>query len=343
MKAIVCEKYGSPEVLQLQEVAKPSPKENEVLVKVHAASVTTADTMIRQGTPFYGRLFIGLFKPKHSIMGTGFAGVVEAIGEHVSQFEMGQEVFGETALGFGANAEYVCVPEDGVITTKSSNITFQEAAPICDGALTSFNFLKELAKVKLGQKVLIIGASGSLGTAAVQLAKAFGAEVTGVCSSRNVALVKSLGADHVIDYLKEDFRLNNSTYDIIYDTVGKSSFSQCKSSLSVNGLYLSPVLNMRLLFQMIWTTKSKKKALFEATGLKKPVELREMLKELKLMIENNLFSTVVGREYQLEQIAEAHRYIDRGHKVGNVVVNIIHNESDLVSTEDEQKVLTNTH
>jgi NADPH:quinone reductase-like Zn-dependent oxidoreductase len=321
MKAIVCTRYGSPEVLELKEVEKPVPKGNEVLIRVRASSVTAADGMMRKGSPFYGRLFIGLMKPKNPIPGTGFAGVIEAVGEDVKLFDEGDHVFGEIVLSLGTNADYVCVPEEGVLATKPANITFEEAAPVCDGALTSLSFLKDVAKIQRGQRVLINGASGSLGTAAVQLAKRYGAVVTGVCSSANVEMVKSLGADEVIDYTNEDFSRTGRTYDIIYDTVGKSSFSRCKGSLAEEGVYVSPVLGFSLLLQMLWTSKiGRKKAKFSATGIRPVSELRILLQELKELIETGGLRSVVDRRYRLEEIAEAHRYVEKGHKKGNVVI-----------------------
>ncbi len=325
MKAIVCTKYGSPDVLELKEVEKPTPKDNEVLIRVYAASVTAADGMMREGTPFYGRLFLGLMKPSNPITGTGFAGVIEAIGSDVKLFKEGDSVFGETGVGFSTNAEYVCVPQDGVLATLPNNMTYEEAAPVCDGALTSWSFLKDIGKIQSGQKVLINGASGSLGSAAVQIAKYFGAEVTGVCSTTNLEMVKSLGAEKVIDYTKEDFTKNGQTYDIIFDTVGKSSFSRCQGSLKENGAYLSPVLELPLLFQMIWTSKiGSKKAKFSATGLRPVSELRVLLNELKESIEAGKIKSVMDRSYPLEQTAEAHRYVDKGHKRGNVVIAVEH-------------------
>ncbi|MEP2669691.1 MAG: NAD(P)-dependent alcohol dehydrogenase [Cyclobacteriaceae bacterium] len=326
MKAIVATKYGSPEVFQLKEIAKPTPKANEVLVRIIASSVTAADTMMRRGTPFYGRLFIGLLKPNNPIPGTGFAGVVEAVGKEVTHFTEGDAVFGESVLGAGTNAEYVCVAENGVIISKPANISFAEAASICDGPLTSLNFLKNLAAIQPGQKVLINGASGSLGTAAVQLAKYFEAEVTGVCSTSNVELVKSLGADHVIDYTQEDFTKSNVRYDVIYDTVGKSSYSQAKKVLTANGAYISPVLNMTLLLQMMWTSLvGKKKAKFSATGILPLPALRDFLYEIRAMICAGYLKSIVDKQFSLEQIAEAHAYVDNGHKRGNVVLSM--NES----------------
>lgn len=327
MKAIVCTKYGSPDVLELQEVEKPTPKSNEVLVRVYASSVTAADCMMRKGTPFYGRLFLGLMKPNISITGTGFAGVIEAVGEEVKLFKEGDSVFGETGVGFSTNAEYVCLPEEGLLVTLPNNMTYEEAASICDGALTSWSFLKDIGKIQSGQSVLINGASGSLGSAAVQIAKYFGAKVTGVCSTTNLEMVKSLGADKVIDYTKEDFTKTDQTYDIIFDTVGKSSFSHCQGSLKAQGVYLSPVLSLPLLLQMMWTSNRSKKAKFSATGLRPISELRVLLNELKEVIEAGKIKLVMDRSYPLEQTAKAHRYIDKGHKKGNVVITVKHNKS----------------
>lgn len=321
MQAMVVTQYGSPEVLQLRKLEKPQPATNEILVKVRAASVTAADGMMRKGTPFYGRLFIGLMKPKHPIAGTGFGGIVEAVGSDVKSYRAGDSVFGESILGAGTNAEYVCVPEDGVIAHLPNAMGFEEAAGVCDGALTSINFLQKVVTIRPGQSVLIIGASGSLGTAAVQLAKHFGAEVTGVCSGPNAPLVKSLGADHVVDYTQEDFTRMGQTYDIIYDTLGKNSFSRCKSSLNKNGAYISPVLGMPLLFQMLWTSKlGSKKAKFSATGLKPVPELRVLLSELVELIEAGKLESVIDRRYRLDELATAHRYVEKGHKKGNVVI-----------------------
>ena len=328
MKAIVCTKYGSPNVLQLRDVEKPTPKDNEVLIKINASSVTAADTMMRKGSPVIGRLFIGLMKPKNPIPGTGFAGEIESVGNDVVQFKEGDQIFGESILVAGTNAEYVCVTENGILAKKPDNMTFEQAAPVCDGALTSMNFLKDLAKIQHGQRVLIIGASGSLGTSAVQLAKCFGADVTGVCSTTNVELVKSLGADKVIDYTKQDFTSTGQTYDIIYDTVGKSSFSHCKGSLTEKGVYVSPVLGLALLLQIIWNSiigslpgrKPGKKAMFSATGLLPVAKLRTFLLELQKLIEGGQLKSIIDRQYPLEKIAEAHAYVDKGHKRGNVVI-----------------------
>ncbi len=323
MKAIVCKKYGSPDHLELQHVEKPIPEDGEILVKTIATPVTTADTMMRKGTPLFARLFLGLFKPKNSIIGTGFAGEVEAVGKGVRQFNEGDAVVGETAFGFSANAEYVCVPEDGVVIKKPSNLSFEEAAPLCDGSLTSLNFLKYIGKVKKGQSVLINGASGSLGTAAVQLVKYFGGQVTAVCSGKNSGLVRSLGADRVIDYTQSDFTEGAEKYDVIYDTVGKSSFGKCRKVLKRNGVYLSPVLSLGLLFQMLLTSLlGMKKALFAATGMLPKETLRSQLEELDEIIAEDQLKTVIDRSFPLADAAAAHRYVDTGRKRGNVILHL---------------------
>lgn len=321
MKAIVAIGYGSPDVLKLQEVVMPKPKDREVLVKVYASSATTADHMMRTGKPYFGRLFIGLSKPKHPIPGTGFAGEVVAVGKDVIAYKVGERVMGETTLGFSTNAEYVAVPENGVILPMPESMGYAEAATFCDGPLTSMNFLHQIARIKPGQKVLINGASGSLGTAAIQLAKYFGAEVTGVCSSRNIKLVKSLGADHVIDYTQGKVIKENQSYDIIYDTVGKLTFTDCKGALSKSALFISPVLQFSLLLKMIGTSFfSNKKAKFAATGAKSDKALRVMLAELLKIYEDGHLKTIIDRQYPLEKLHVAHQYIASGHKKGNVVI-----------------------
>ena len=321
MKAIVATGYGSPEVFQLQEVAKPQSGANEVIVKVYASTSTAADGMIRTGKPYFGRLITGLTKPKHPIPGTGFAGIVETVGTGVGKFQPGDRVFGETTVGFSANAEFLSISENGVILKMPDNMSFAEGATFGDGHVTSMNFLKEIAKIKAGQKVLINGASGSLGTAAVQIAKYFGAEVTGVSSTRNVGLVKSLGADHVIDYTKKDFTKVNETYDVVYDTIGKSSFSKSKKILTESGQYVSPVLQFPLLLQMMRTSMvGKKRAKFSATGLLKEIELRALFAELLEIFKEGKLKTVIDRQYPLEKVADAHTYVASGHKKGNVVI-----------------------
>ncbi len=321
MKAMVASGYGSHEVLHLQMVPKPQPKANEILVKVVTSSATTADSMLLSGKPYLGRLFMGLSKPNKPIPGTGFAGVIEAVGEEVSDFEVGDRVFGETAFGFSANAEYLVVPADGIILTMPENLDYAEAANFCDGHLTSFNFLKEIAQIQPGQSVLINGASGALGTSAVQIAKFYGASVTAVCSSKNAGLVRSLGADAVIDYQQEDFTQSVNPYDFIYDTVGKSSFQACRGILKQGGVYLSPVLQFPLLFQVVKTSLfGDKKAKFAATGTNSPDKLRNMLTEVLSIYQAGKLKTVIDRQFPLEKLGEAHRHINTGHKKGNIVI-----------------------
>ncbi len=321
MKAIVATGYGSPEVFGLQNVNKPEPKKGEVLVKVVASAATTADAMMRTGKPYFARLFLGLTKPKKGIPGTGFAGLVEKVGDEVTNFKVGDRIFGETAFGFSANAEYLVVPSNGVVLPLPGNIDFSEAANFCDGHLTSYNFLIEMAKLEKGQKVLINGASGALGLSAVQIAKYIGARVTAVTSGRNVGLVKSLGADEVIDYQKEDFTRGDKKYDFVYDTIGKSSFKDAKNVLTDTGVYLSPVLQFPLLADMIRTSFSMgKKARFEATGTNKPDKLQKMLSEVLDIYKTGKLRTIIDRQFPLEKLAEAHRYIDSGRKKGNVVI-----------------------
>jgi NADPH:quinone reductase-like Zn-dependent oxidoreductase len=321
MRALVANRYGGSDVLELKEIERPTAGAGEIVVRVHATVVTAADSMMRRGDPAYARLFLGLMKPKAAVPGTGFAGIVESIGEDVTTFAVGDAVFGESGVSFGAHAEYLRVSADGVVLRKPDTISFEDAATLCDGPMTSFNFLRRMADVQPGQKVLINGASGALGTAAVQLAKAFGAHVTGVCSGANVELVMSLGADEAIDYTREDFTKRRDRYDFVYDTVGKSSFSRCKRSLRAGGAYLSPVLSLPLLLQMMWTALfGAKKARFDATGLRAPAELREILDQLVRLTESGELRAVVEREYALDDSIDAHAHVDTGRKKGTVIV-----------------------
>lgn len=325
MEAVMARRYGGPEVLEVGTVPAPTPQANEVLVKVHAAAVTQADVMMRRGTPRFARLFLGLTGPKAPIPGTSFAGKVVAAGAGVTRFAVGDDVFGETTLGFSTHAQYVAVPEDGVIRHVPFNMSYAEAAPLTDGALTVHNFLTRIATIRPGQKVLINGAAGGLGTFAVQYARHLGAEVTGVASGRNEALVREMGAHHFIDYTRADITRLSARYDVIFDTVGKLSFARARRILTEDGIYLSPVLGLPLLFQMLWTARfSRRKARFSATGLLPHAQLSAMLGEVKALVEAGAIWSHIDRSYPLAEIVDAHRYVEAGHKRGAVVLEIAH-------------------
>jgi NADPH:quinone reductase-like Zn-dependent oxidoreductase len=318
MKAIVYIKFGPPEVLQLREVEKPTPKANEVLIRIVATTVVKEDPDMRASPGFNGFL-----KPRNPILGQELAGEVEATGRNVTRFSPGDQVFGIDM--FGAYAEYKCMPEYGALALKPANISYEDAVSIPNGALTALPFLRDKGKIQSGQSVLINGASGSVGAAAVQLAKYYGAEVTGVCSTANLEWVKSLGADQVIDYTREDFTENGKTYDIIFDTVGKLSFSACKGSLADSGIYLTTVPTSVVMLQALWTLKRQgKKVKFAATGLRPAREKTKDLVFLTELIEAGKIIPVIDKCYPLEQITEAHRYVEKGHKKGNVVITLNH-------------------
>ncbi len=319
MKAVVFTKYGSPEVLQLKEVEKPMPDDNELLIKIYATTVTSGDCRMRKADPFAVRFINGLTRPKKiTILGNELAGEIEAVGKNVKLFSTGDKVFGQAGLSLGANAEYICLPEDGTLAIKPANLTYEQASVIPFGGNTALHFLRK-GNITIGQKVLIYGASGSLGTAAIQLAKYFGAEVTGVCSTANVELVKSLGADKVIDYTKEDFTKNGLIYDIIFDTTGKSPFSGCVKSLKQKGVYLRAVHMTLLPFvQGLWTSITSSKQVIGGVA----TERKENLVFLKELVEAGNIIPVIDRHYSLEQIAEAHKYVDKGHKKGNVAITV---------------------
>jgi NADPH:quinone reductase-like Zn-dependent oxidoreductase len=321
MKAVIYTKYGPPEVFQLKELEKPIPKNNEVLIKVYTSTVTATDCVFRKGEPKFSRLFTGLKKPKNQILGSEFAGVIETIGKDVKLLKVGDKVFGTTP-GYGSYAEYICLREDkSTLAKMPSNKSFEEAITCCDGFLTALPFLRDKGKIKKGNKVLIIGASGSVGSAAVQIAKYFSAEVTGVCSTSSLELVKSIVADKVIDYTREDFTKLSETYNIIFDAVGKSTFSQCKSLLDQNGKYLQAGITLKVFPSVFWTSMfSTKKALIMATGLRPPAERTKDLKFIAELLETGKIKPVIDKRFPLEQILEAHKYVDRGHKKGNVVI-----------------------
>jgi NADPH:quinone reductase-like Zn-dependent oxidoreductase len=325
MKAIVQTAYGPPEVLQFKEVVKPTPKHNEVLIKVYATTVTAGDSRLRGlNFPILPRLpqrIIGFIKT-NKIPGMELAGEIESVGNDVTLFRKGDQVFASTGIYTGSYAEYVCLPEDGQVALKPTNMTYEEAAAVPIGGLTALWFLRDKGNIQNGHKVLINGASGSIGTFAVQLAKYYGAEVTGVCSTTNLEFVKSLGADKVIDYTKKDFTESGETYDIILDAVSKSSFSRCKSSLKPRGFYLVTVPSLASILQMLWTSKvGSKKVIFGGEGGK-----TENLVFLKELIEAEKIKSVIDRIYPVEQTAEAHKYVDKGHKKGNVVITMEHND-----------------
>ena len=327
MNAIVYTRYGPPEVLQLKEVEEPTPESNEILVRVYATTVTAGDVKVRSFKniptmywPFY-RIFLGVRKPKRTVLGMEFAGEIESVGKDVKRFRKGDHVFGNSpSTSFGAYAETICLPAEEPVAIKPANMSYEEAAAVPYMCLSALFYLRK-GNIQSEQKILINGASGSLGTYAVQLAINYGAEVTGVCSSSNIEMVKSLGADTVIDYTQEDFTKSDETYDIIFDAVGKSSFSHCKGSLKQKGVYISTLPTLPLYLQMLWTSKiGSKKAIYLD-----PISTQEDLTLLKELIEAGKLKAVIDRRYPMEQTADAHRYVEKGHKKGNVVITVEHN------------------
>ncbi len=316
MKAVIYEKYGPPEVLKIAEVDKPVIEDDEVLVKVNASAVTAGDVRLRKADPFLARTFNGLFRPKKKILGMNFSGKVDECGKKVTLFNSGDSVFGSTEFGFGTYAEYLKIREDKVIIRMPDDMSFEEAAVIPFGTLTSLHFLRK-GKIEKGKKVLIYGASGSLGTAGVQLAHYYGAEVTAVCGKNNLELVKDLGADNVVDYTKENFTDRNEIYDIIYDAVGKSSFSDCINSLSEEGYYLRSVhMGIKPILQGIWTKITSRKKVIGGVS----VERQEDLKFISRLYGEGKYKPVLDKVYPFEQAAEAHRYAETGHKKGNIAL-----------------------
>jgi 2-desacetyl-2-hydroxyethyl bacteriochlorophyllide A dehydrogenase len=323
MKAIVSTKYGAPEVLQMKEVDKPVPGENEILIKIHATSVSSGDARMRRADPFVIRLIFGFRKPKKSIPGVVLAGEIEAVGSSVSRFKAGDQVFGSSGMAFGAHAEYVAVPEDAVLALKPATISYEEAAAIPFGGTAAMHFLR-LANIQAGQKVLVYGASGALGTVGIQLAKNFGAEVTAVCSSANFDLVKSLGADKVIDYTKEDFTSKREHYDVVFDTLGKSPLGKTLGSLRKGGVLLLANAGLGTMISSAFRSNFGNKKI--VSGVIK--ETSEDMNSFKQLMEDGKLKAVIDRIYTLKQISEAHAYVDKGHKKGNVIIAIHHHTQE---------------
>jgi NADPH:quinone reductase-like Zn-dependent oxidoreductase len=328
MKAAVYRTYGPPDVVRIEDVDKPTPKKNEVLIKIRATTVSSADWRARslampRGFGPIARLVFGLFGPRQRILGSELAGEIEAVGETVTKFNIGDHVFAYPGIGLGSHAQYRTMPEDGRIVLKPAALTFAEAAALCFGGATALHFLRDVAGVRRGERALIIGASGAVGSAAVQLAKHFGADVTGVCSTANLDLVRSIGADHVIDYTKEDFTRNGQTYDVILDTVGHASFSTCKHSMKENGRLL---LIVATLAQMLAAAGHKPGNRKVFAGPAK--ETVEHLLFLKQLADAGHFRPVIDQSYPLERIVEAHARVDSGRKRGSVVIIVNHDDRD---------------
>lgn len=326
MKAVVYERYGPPEVLQLQEVDEPTPKDNEVLIKTHATTVTSGDWRVRSlnvpaGFGLMTRLVFGVSRPKQPILGTELAGVIESVGNDVKKFKVGDQVFAFSDTAMGCHAEYKCMPEDGALALKPPNLTFEEAAALSFGGTTALDFFRR-GRLQSGERVLVNGAAGAVGTAAVQLAKHFGADVTGVCSTANLELVRSLGASHVVDYTQEDFTQNGETYDVIVDTAGSAPFSRSKASLKEGGRLLMVLGGLPDMLQIPWVSMTSSKKVIAGPAAGRAQDLRF----LAGLAEAGEFKPVIDRRYPFEQIAEAHRYVDTGRKKGNVVITLEHDD-----------------
>ena len=317
MKTVIYEKYGPPSVLKVKETEKPIPKDNEVLIKVYATTVNRTDCAMLRGKPVIMRFFTGIPKPKNQILGTDFAGVIEAVGEDVKSYKIGDMVFGFNDVGLGSHAQYMIIPEDKALTTIPKNIIYEQAAASSEGAHYAYNFINKV-ELKAGQKVLVNGATGAIGSAAVQLLKYFGASVTAVCNAKNTELIKSIGADKVIDYTKDDFTKSNERYNFIFDTVGKSSFKRCKPVLESGGVYMSSELGpmaQNIFFSLITPVFGKKKVIFPL-----PKDIKGSLAFIKKLIEEEKFKAVIDREYSLKEIVDAFRYVETGQKTGNVII-----------------------
>ena len=322
MKAVSYKKYGSPEVIEIKEAEQPVVGDDDILVRIHGTVVSPPDCAQRMGKPFLIRFFSGFFKPK-DIPGDAFAGEIVELGKNVASFKIGDRIYGASDAVGGAHAEYKSVSQYGSIAKVPEGMSYGDAAAISEGVLTALPFIRDNGRISKGKSILINGASGSVGSDAVQLASYFDAEVTGVCSTKNVELVKSLGADHVIDYTKEDFTKTGKTYDIIFDAIGKNSFSKSKKALKPDGVYMTTVPSFAIMLQMLQTTKSKKKkAVFAATGLRPAAAKIKDLLFLNKLIEEDRIKPIIDKTYSLENIAEAHAYVDKGHKVGNVIIDL---------------------
>ncbi|MBO7747101.1 NAD(P)-dependent alcohol dehydrogenase [Paenibacillus sp. MWE-103] len=322
MKAMVQRAYGAPDVLALQEVATPSPGRTDVLIRIHASKAGPSDCAFRKGDPVMIKWLYGLSKPRFGIGGTELAGVVEAVGKEVTRFKPGDRVLGLSPKTFGAYADYKCLPEDSPLARIPDNIAYEEAVAICDGGATALTFLRDKAKLRSGQRVLINGASGAVGIYAVQLAKYYGAEVTGVCSAANEALVRQAGADDVVDYTREDFTQAHAAYDVLLDAVGKRSFPACKRALTAKGLYLTTVPSLSILLQMMRTSLTNgKKAVFATAGL---MQNQANLAFLMELAKHGTLKAVIDRRYPLELLPEAHRYVETERKKGNVIITVRH-------------------
>jgi NADPH2:quinone reductase len=330
MKAIVHTKYGPPDELQLKDVEKPIPGDNEVLIKIHATTVTTTDcnarnfTFVPKSFMFFARLMFGFKKPRINILGIDLAGEIEAVGKNVKLFKVGDHVFGSPGTKFGGHAEYCCVPETGALAIKPFGLSWEEAAAISLAGNTALFYIRDLAKIRAGQKILIHGASGAIGTYAVQLAKYYGAEVTGVCSAANAEMVKSLGADKVIDYTAEDFTKSDERYDFVFGVVGKTNFSQCKGILKPKGIYLENLAELKDFLKMAWTSITGGKKIKGGVSTERAENLEFFIE----LIESGKLKPVIDRIYPFEKTAEAFQYVEQGHKKGNVVISI-NNKSSL--------------
>jgi NADPH:quinone reductase-like Zn-dependent oxidoreductase len=316
VKAVVCDRYGPPEVLRLEDVERPVPGPDEVLIRIRATAVNRSDTETRAGTPPPARLVTGLRRPRHRILGSELAGVVEAAGPAVTEFAVGDDVFGVKAWTFGAHAEYVCVRQSAALAHKPAGVGFEEAAAVCDGVILALMGLRP-ADVRKGRSILVYGASGSIGTAAVQLSRYFGADVTAVCGTKNLALVTNLGADQVIDYTREDFTTSGQTYDVIFDAVGKQSFRRCRGSLNPGGIYLATD-GLRNLFLAQWTRFGNQKVIFPIP----PRYTKQDVVFLKGLMEAGRYRAVIDRSYPLADVIEASRYVGTEQKTGNVVLTV---------------------